>query len=688
LCPLSFLPDTFSGAFLDRVLSLWDHKAFAGKRRVANFQHWRGGCCATQSFNAGCDAMLGLLILLFILLTCTVGVVAGGVFLWVKYLQTPEKQWKDDISAAFARAGERCAGFSLALEIMQQQWEEERRTLTAQYFAQQLAAIPVEALANFPGIGPATVDRLQSAGCTNLDQLRHAHLGNITGLGDKRLADIDHAQHTLINQARQNWDAGACSEVKALVATLAERQRGVDEQEQRTQLRLQAANQIRNNLERLTDEAAVVTFFAFVWNRGERLLPDALIQTPVPDLESAIDNAAKAYQRPHSADPASFAVIVSEEDVIEEHVGAVAHPVEKATPQWVGGQSMPPIRVQNSKPVVAAMPISVPPALPPSVDLVQRIMELTVQFAFVVARCDGHVAKKEKDWIANHISQRYRHDPVLLNRARALCAHYETAAVNVDACFDEINARLTTGHKGALVKLAYDVAAAAGEITQKETKFLHKLCQRLNVAIPQYPAPAAAPGAKQQVVVRSPSVVNAPAAAAAPKTGEPATGAKPQAPLDVGAKTVQTSTADLVKAAASPKPIPAVPASGLLSTSPGVPVEKPSSVRPVGKALTSSLPQPPSRQQLLAWLEIDLQTPLSPDLIRRHYTRLVEKFAPEKMQNMGPEFVAVAQQKRQQIEQAARTLIAPWKEELVVPVGSPTAQDLRHNPDLDALFGA
>jgi hypothetical protein len=64
----------------------------------------------------------------------------------------------------------------------------------------------------------------------------------------------------------------------------------------------------------------------------------------------------------------------------------------------------------------------------------------------------------------------------------------------------------------------------------------------------------------------------------------------------------------------------------------------------------------------------------------------MDKIAPEKVQHMGPEFLAVAEQKRRQLEQAARALIAPFHEDLVVPVTQQPA-DLRHNPDLDALFG-
>jgi len=95
-----------------------------------------------------------------------------------------------------------------------------------------------------------------------------------------------------------------------------------------------------------------------------------------------------------------------------------------------------------------------------------------------------------------------------------------------------------------------------------------------------------------------------------------------------------------------------------------------------------------SRDQLLVILEIESSTPLSADLIRRQYTHLMEKLAPEKVQALGSDIAAVVQQKRQKVEHAARTLIAQWNEELIPKNTQAIPKDLRHNPDLDALFGA
>jgi uncharacterized tellurite resistance protein B-like protein len=88
-----------------------------------------------------------------------------------------------------------------------------------------------------------------------------------------------------------------------------------------------------------------------------------------------------------------------------------------------------------------------------------------------------------------------------------------------------------------------------------------------------------------------------------------------------------------------------------------------------------------------ATLEIARETPLGPELIRRRFQSLTEKLDPARAAAFGPEFVQMAEQKRARIRAAAEALIAPFNEPLEKPVPPPPT-DLRHNPDLDDVFGA
>jgi hypothetical protein len=75
-------------------------------------------------------------------------------------------------------------------------------------------------------------------------------------------------------------------------------------------------------------------------------------------------------------------------------------------------------------------------------------------------------------------------------------------------------------------------------------------------------------------------------------------------------------------------------------------------------------------------------------LVRRQFNLLRERFAPDKFRAMGPEFVEVARSKLDAIERAAATLLDTFGEKLQLDAEPPPADDLRHNPDLDAVFGA
>jgi hypothetical protein len=95
---------------------------------------------------------------------------------------------------------------------------------------------------------------------------------------------------------------------------------------------------------------------------------------------------------------------------------------------------------------------------------------------------------------------------------------------------------------------------------------------------------------------------------------------------------------------------------------------------------------PETEEECRAALEIDPGTALSVDLIRRQYRLLHGRFDPARFQEHGAEFVRMAQEKRAAIEVAAEKLLAPYNEPLEAPA-APQSDELRHNPDLDDVFG-
>jgi len=137
---------------------------------------------------------------------------------------------------------------------------------------------------------------------------------------------------------------------------------------------------------------------------------------------------------------------------------------------------------------------------------------------------------------------------------------------------------------------------------------------------------------------------------------------------------------------------PAGPATQkLLAQSPSASLSSPScEPSPARKASSpDEKPKPEAlRKERLTVLEIDPSIPLTVDLVRRHFNLLAERYAAEKFASAGADFVALAQSKREAILQAATALLEAFGEK--VEAAAPAAaepQELRRNPDLDAVFG-
>lgn len=233
-------------------------------------------------------------------------------------------------------------------------------------------------------------------------------------------------------------------------------------------------------------------------------------------------------------------------------------------------------------------------------------MELTIQFAFAAARIDGPVTRDEKEFIRENMRRRYERTPALDNRAKAFCAYYETAAIDVDSCLMQICESFTVAHRAALIHFAHQMNELPGGNAEAGWKFLEAAARRLSVRW-QRPQPA--------------------------------------------------------------------------------PTQNPTLVAPTKDPVAQEHGSAPNRAEQLALLELDAKHPLSPDLVRRHFRLLSERYAPDKVASMGPDFIAMADAKRNAVSNAARSLLAEFGEKLEEASAGAAPAPLRHNADLDAVFG-
>lgn len=89
-------------------------------------------------------------------------------------------------------------------------------------------------------------------------------------------------------------------------------------------------------------------------------------------------------------------------------------------------------------------------------------------------------------------------------------------------------------------------------------------------------------------------------------------------------------------------------------------------------------------------LEIDAKTELTAELVRRRFNILTDQYDPKRAAGLGAEFAKMAERKREDVKAAAESLLVALGEPLVPPpkeTPAAAASDLRHNPDLDAVFG-
>jgi tellurite resistance protein len=237
----------------------------------------------------------------------------------------------------------------------------------------------------------------------------------------------------------------------------------------------------------------------------------------------------------------------------------------------------------------------------------KELVELTIEFAYAVARTDGSISSVESALINEQMQRRFSYDQALYNRVKAWCAHYQTAAIGVDLCLRRIKETTQIAHRAKLLEFACQIAEASGPANQREARLIERIAQEWEIT-PQRLAAAAQVEAIPSIHVDLPSA----------QTHKP----------------------------------------------------------------------PPLREDPKAVLGIDSKTPLTADLIRRQFSlRNSQLMTSERLEAMGQEFIALAEAKRNALRAAAEALISPLGE-LLEPLPGPAVHpELRHNPDLDSMFG-
>jgi uncharacterized tellurite resistance protein B-like protein len=520
--------------------------------------------------------ILGSLLALVVLI-----ILVSGLVVYVRFRQSPEKQWRSKVLGLTTAARRWARREDEELRRLGVQRTGEIRKLTEEAFQAHLASYSVSELEAYPGIGPATVAKLRDSGYANLAALQNAKL-RIPGLGQKRLRDIGAAIRGLVQQARKTFDAVTAESARTLAGQLSALTAKYEALEVRARARAQAARQTSSRLQKKEVLAHQITFWRWLRpSAKDHLVSLDEITGPLPDLEAAV----------RAADSQAFQSLT-----VNGASGPLpGQPAPEALP------SEPPVAVPASSrrqevgKTKGRARTAAPLASPASVEDPHLVpLELTIQFAFSIARADGPLTEAEHEVIRQHLTQRFGSDRALLNRSKAFSAQYETAAIDLNQCVQQINLHFPPDDRAALLTLARQIVTASGPANPQVSANLNMLAQRLGVP------PEAVP----------------------------------------------------VSDGAASGPAPA-----------------------------------PTRDECLALLEISSETPVSAALVRRQWNLLAPRYAADKVAALGPEFVALAQTKLTALRRAAEVLAASLGESLDEPAAPSPPQDVRHNPDLDEVFG-
>jgi uncharacterized tellurite resistance protein B-like protein len=494
-----------------------------------------------------------------VLIVFAVLVATGLGVLYLRYRASPAARWKRRVRAAVrdqehhVRAARR--------ELAAATDAAGARALREEYLDRQLGGTSVEALADYPGIGPVTVGRLREAGLATIGECGRARLASISGIGPSRQKDLKVALRKIRQDAEARFNAGASREAAAYAEELNRRQAG---QAQQIGKASQAVRTAEAGLVYLVEPAriaAAVTFLGYLFRRPVPGLTDELLQRPLQDnLPSPPPSVGEGL------------------GVIGVAAAPVAPPRDLHQPPSPGGGQT------EEK------------AEPTSLDRLRA----AAAFGLVVARADSRIAAAERRQVQSFLRRRYAPTAALADQVDAVLTDVGNDLPTLGDVLWRVRRTIPADEWPDLYQFAQSVADASGGRNAREVECLARIAEELGMG-----------------------------------PSQTATAPPPESPV-----------AD------------------------------------------SGPDDPPSELQCRADLEIESGTPLSVDLVRRQYRLLSERFAEAKFASHGPEFAQMAADKRARIERAARHLVAEYNEPLEPPDASPPPADPRHNPDLDAVFGA
>jgi len=538
---------------------------------------------------------------------------------------------------------------SLSLGRLRNQAERTIKEIREEAIRGLLAREPLGKLDQYPGIGPAAVEKLRRAGCTDISSLEGKRLEDLSGFGPKRAADIRKAVQALRANAISRLDSPSSLEFRALQKETAQIQTKLARDLAQSESDFAWRAQKLLEWEPAFKRAQEVAFFP--WLFGQPMpadLPEAFDTQPPPLVET---NPASL---PRDETPVREKANPSEQVIPEPVVPGVTLPSQTSAKGRTPGEKayrVPTAENPTARPVEARVP--------------DDPMVLTACLFLAVARANGRLTEGEKIACKRALNELFGGDPRQKQRIATILEECGDSGWTLEEILDQSRKSLSGPLCQKWIREGAKVRDEAKSRSGKEQEVWAKISKALGDTRPQPP----------ELPTDSQGGVGGGQDRVSQETGN-GSGDRAKGPLgeSSGSGSERLGDPDRLWANRSQSP------QRETSPFPEVAREDPSSLRfPTASPTPEALPESPRKV-----LEILESVPLSPALVRRQWKDLLEKFDPAKFSSHGEEFVAMAKRKREAVERCAKSLLRELGEE---PVLQEPEKDLRHNPDLDAAFG-
>lgn len=345
------------------------------------------------------------------------------------YALSPERRWRRRVRLAERALAQRQLSERRRLAQLQWNLHQTQQHLLEQALSRQLAALPVEELDRFPGIGPKTVAGLRAAGMSNLEQVRR----QLTGLPTELRSRAGLVQ-AAVRQLSQELVEGWRKEPKRLPPDLYQRWAYQQECHERDQAESQARLKLLADLStELQRYQAQFRSAATLWAFWRRLL--GRVASPLP-------------------------------------ADALSHPLLDIEGELIRREKL-----------ARVCPVPVPSA--------DELLDLEIRLLYMLARADGRLAKQELGWIRDYCQRHFTGDQTLANRVRCLCAHYEQAKIDAQTTWEKLRQYYRHKRWGEIWPELIQLAQLGNQGNGRKQQTLEQLSRIFHLPLP--PPPQEAP---------------------------------------------------------------------------------------------------------------------------------------------------------------------------------------------------